>query len=109
MSKREATAASFAQAAELLIKHDEQLKALRLLEECVPYYATDHGRIVALRSQLRERIHWVAAPDSYAQHYADGAGKPEDVVPDDQIADLCARLPRAGFVQRQVQDLKEAA
>jgi tetratricopeptide (TPR) repeat protein len=109
VSKREATAATFAGCAEHLIAHDEQLKALTLLEECVPYYATDHRRIVALRSMLRERIWWVAAPDSYAGHYSDGGSKPEDVVPDDQIHDLCSRLPRAQFIAQQIEDLEEAA
>ncbi len=54
--KREQTAQTFVLAAQQLIAHDEQLKAIKLLEETVPYFAIDHPDVVALRSALRERL-----------------------------------------------------
>lgn len=114
LQQRESTASTWCGAAQMLISHDEQLKALRLLEDTCPYWVQDHPRVVALRSQLRERLLPVLADtDSYARAYEGGGVKPEAPVPDDQIAAVCERLPRAGFVARglaeQLDEMREAA
>lgn len=103
--KREATAQTFAGCARTLAAHDEQLKALELLERCVPYYAQDHPLVVAARSEMRERLHWLRSPDSYGEHYETGGSKPEDMIPDDQVAGLCERLPRARFLAGQLREM----
>lgn len=96
--KRENTADTYAIAGEQLISHDEQMKALNLLENCVPVFATDHPRIVGLRSALRERLAWTRSDQAFTDHYITGGSKPEDFIPDNQVDDLCERLPRCGFL-----------
>jgi tetratricopeptide (TPR) repeat protein len=96
--KREATAATFCAAANQLVSHDEQLKALSLLEHAVPHFAVDHPEIVRLRSEIRERVSTLVDPGGYAEHYATGGSKPEDFVADDVVNDLGDALPRCGFL-----------
>lgn len=78
--------------AETLVGHDEQAKALALLEGAVPYFVHDHPAIVAARSSVRERLLFVTDPALYAQHYTDhdekGHDEPATVRP----------LPRAAFL-----------
>lgn len=108
-STREATAKTWVGAAELLVRHDEQLKALRLLEDSVPYFATDHPAIVSLRSELRERVRPLLDPDAYDEHYRTGGSKPEDMIPDDAVDRICEHLPRCRFLLEGVEEqLREA-
>lgn len=99
-AKREAkihhTAQTFAGVARLLVAHDEQSKALRVLEDCVPHFAVDHPEVVGLRSMVRERLAFIDAPDAYERHYQEGGSKPEDAVED--YAGVCEQLPRARFL-----------
>ncbi|MGH2716655.1 MAG: glycosyltransferase [Thermoleophilaceae bacterium] len=96
--KREATARTWVAAAQQLVSHDEQLKALALLEDTVPYFARDHAMVVAARSELRERLAGLLEPDAYADHYRTGGSKPEDFVPDDRVEPICNALPRCRFL-----------
>lgn len=111
--KREQTAQTWLAAAEMLVNHDEQLKALDLLEATVPYYAQDHPRIVALRSQLRERLAPLADAESYAQIYAaggveghagDGDRATEHAIPAELADETVRRLPRAQFLREGIRD-----
>lgn len=97
-AKREHTANSVVLLAQQLVAHDEQLKALTLLEESVPHFAYDHPAIVAHRSLLRERLWWLRAKESFADHYATGGSKPEDFLPEDKIDEVCEALPRVAFL-----------
>lgn len=95
--------------AEQLIAHDEQLKALYLLENCVPHFIEDDPNIIAIRSQLRERLAWIRDSSAFQDHYATGGSKPEDFVPTDsveKIDKLCEYLPRTQFL---LEGLKEQA
>lgn len=96
--KREHTASTYCMAADQLIAHDEQLKALTLLTECVPVFAIDHPAVVAKRAFLRERIAWAFKPVDYTIHYEVGGSKPEDMIPDGMVNELCEALPRTGFL-----------
>lgn len=96
--KRNATAKTFVAAAQELVAHDEQLKALTLIEDTVPYYAKDHPEVVAMRSKLRERIRPLLAPAEYVEHYSTGGSKPEDFIKDDNVDKLGDRLPRCAFL-----------
>jgi tetratricopeptide (TPR) repeat protein len=102
--KRERTAQRVIAYAQLLVTHDEQAKALQLLEDCVPHYAVDHPEVVACRSQIRERVLFATDPDAYAAHYADGGHKPEDWHTDEQAAAIAASLPRAAFLIEGLRD-----
>ena len=111
--KRNATAHTFIAAAEQLVAHDEQLKALTLIEKTVPYYATDHPEVVAMRSKLRERIRPLLEPDEYAEHYATGGSKPEDFIDDENVQPLGDSLPRCAFllegIGEQLEEIGAAA
>lgn len=96
--QREATAQTWCACARQLVNHDEQLKALRLLEDTVPYFAQDHAEVVALRSQIRERVYPLLDPAEYADHYETGGSKPEDFIPDEKVDELGEHLPRCGFL-----------
>ncbi len=96
--KREATAKTWIAAAQQLVAHDEQLKALALLEDTVPYFARDHHLVVAARSELRERLGKILEPDAYRDHYATGGDKPEAPVPDEMVDRVAGSLPRAHFL-----------
>lgn len=102
--KREATAQTWVRAAKLLVGHDEQLKALRLLEDTAPYFVTDHPDVVALRSQLRERVRPLLVADGYDTHYEIGGSKPEDFHSDEESNEIAGRLPRARFLLEGVTD-----
>jgi tetratricopeptide (TPR) repeat protein len=108
--KREATAKTFCAAAQELVAHDEQLKALRLLEDTVPYYATDHPEVVGMRSELRERVRPLMSVDEYTQHYESGGSKPEDFIADDDVDAIGDSLPRCAFLLEGIgEQLAEAA
>jgi tetratricopeptide (TPR) repeat protein len=101
--EREQVAVMYTGLAELLIRSDEQLKALALLEGAVPYFATDHPDVVACRSRVRERLLWVNDPAEYARHYREGGSKPEDMhVSDERALRVAERLPRAQFLARGI-------
>lgn len=104
VAKRERTAATFVMCAQQLIGHDEQLKALTLLEQCVPAYATEHPSVCELRSFLRERLLWTRDIDDFAEHYESGGSKPEDFIEDDRIDPLCEYLPRTQFLLEGVRE-----
>lgn len=105
-AKREHTAQTYVMAAQQLVGHDEQVKALRLLEDCVPVFATDHPAVVQLRSSIRERLSWTHDPAAFADHYEHGGSKPEDFLDDEQARVVCERLPRVGFL---IDGLREQA
>lgn len=105
--KRDATARTFVSAAQVLVAHDEQLKARRLLDQ-VPYFAYDHPEVVAMRSHVRERVDPLLDPAGYQEHYETGGSKPEDMVDDPlQVGD---QLPRCHFLLRGLDEqAREAA
>lgn len=99
--KRQHTRDTVQLMAEQLIAHDEQLKALALLEDCVPHFVEDDPGLVALRSALRERLSWIGSPEAFEDHYATGGSKPEDfeaTATVEQIDKLCEYLPRTNFL-----------
>jgi tetratricopeptide (TPR) repeat protein len=109
LRKRAKAAETWLNCARLLVAHDEQQKALDLLEGTPPYFVQDAPGIVKLRSELRERLAFASDPGLYAEHYETGGSKPEDMVADENVVRLCERLPRAQFLARQIEELLEAA
>jgi hypothetical protein len=96
--KREQAAQRAVSDAQILVAHDEQWKALVLLEQCVPYFCQDHPEVVAIRSQLRERLRFVTDPELYAQHYETGGSQPEDFHADERALEVAELLPRCHFL-----------
>lgn len=80
--------------ADLLAQHDEQGKALRLLEECAPYYVQGDPQFVAYRSALRERLSGLA----------DAETQDERGIPDDELENVVPMLSRAGFLLNGVRE-----
>jgi tetratricopeptide (TPR) repeat protein len=92
--KREQTARTFLAAAEMLVTHDEQLKARAVLDQ-VPHFAIDHPAVVAMRSQLAERIHTLEhAPEGEAQSF----------LAEEHVDGVCAQLPRARFLAEALRE-----
>lgn len=104
-SKRQATVKSVLAHAELLVQHDEQLKALRYLEECVPHYVWDDPHVVACRSQLRERVQPLLDPQGQADHYEEAT---ELGIPEEHMH-IVPQLPRAVFLLDGLREQMEAA
>jgi tetratricopeptide (TPR) repeat protein len=97
-SKREYTARTWVGAAQQLVAHDEQLKALALLEDTVPHFAHDHPEVVAARSQLRERVYPLLDPSGTAEHYEDATeGGYEDIA-------AVGNLPRARLLRETIRE-----
>jgi tetratricopeptide (TPR) repeat protein len=107
--KREEAAKRAVQDAQVLVAHDEQAKALTLLEECVPYFAQDHPEVVAIRSQLRERLRFVTNPAAYSDHYVTGGSKPEDFMDDERAIAVGDALPRCHFLMTGLTEQLAAA
>lgn len=103
LSKREHTADHFVQAAQQLIAHDEQLKAQALLD-CVPVFATDHPRVVQMRTLINSRLQWISEDKDFADHYEFGGSKPEDFIPDENVTPLCEYLPRTQFLLEGIKE-----
>lgn len=103
-AKREHTAKNIAMMVQQLVAHDEQAKALKLVEECVPWFADDHPGVVSIRSQLREHLEWVPNPETLLEHYAVGGSKPEDFLPEDKCDEVAAALPRTQFLYRGIHE-----
>jgi tetratricopeptide (TPR) repeat protein len=101
--KHSAGAQTVIRLAQTLEEHDENLKALAVLE-AAPHFCTDHPQVVAWRSKLRERIAELTNPAAYFEHYTTGGSKPEDMVEDHMaVGDA---LPRCAFL---LSGLKEQA
>lgn len=97
-AKCEHVANTWIGAARMLVSHDEQLKALDLLECTVPHFAVDHPAVVAERSRLRERLLWARDPDAYARHHTDGGAVAEEPIAGEDIDATVGVLPRARMV-----------
>lgn len=108
LHKRETVAQTAIQTAQLLVAHDEQAKALIYLEQCVPVFAMDHPGVVAIRSQLRERLLFVSDPDLYAEHYETGGSAPEDFHDDERSLEIAEQLPRSHFLLDTLRELEAA-
>lgn len=106
LAKREHTADTYCLAAEQLVAHDEQLKALILLEQCVPHFAIEHPRVVALRSFVRERLAWADGDAGMVLHYQQGGSKPEDFHDDETSDRIADSLPRVAYL---LEGLREQA
>ena len=107
LHKRETVAQQAIASAQLLVAHDEQAKALTLLEDCVPVFATDHPGVVAIRSQLRERLAFLTAPDAYAEHYVQAPDNAPQHT-DEEALEIAEQLPRAHFLLDTLRELEAA-
>ena len=105
--KREQVAAKAIEDAQVLVAHDEQAKALILLEQCVPVFAQDHPNVVAIRSQLRERLLFVNNAELYAEHYEQAPDNAPSNT-DEQALAIAEQLPRSHFLLDTLRELEAA-
>ena len=88
----------------ILVRHDEQLKALDLLDTA-PHYVSRHPAIVTARSDLRRRMGWAFNDHAYDEHYETGGSKPEDMVPDDFVDDVVGKLTRGQAALEEIMEM----
>lgn len=55
---------------ESLVRHDENLKAWTLLEQCVPYFLVEHPQLKEVTKQQRGMVEHILDPGMYEQYYA---------------------------------------
>ena len=82
---------------ETLIRHDENLKALELLEKTVPYVVQDHPAVVQARAAQRENCRHYLEPDEYKRWYKDEPK--ESTVTDDFVPRAGEVFHRVGFLE----------
>jgi glycosyltransferase involved in cell wall biosynthesis/cyclopropane fatty-acyl-phospholipid synthase-like methyltransferase len=90
---------------EMLVRHDENLKALQVIESA-PYYIADHPAIVQARSDQREMCRHYLRPEEYVRWYEDEPK--ESTYPWDEIDEVPARFERVkglldGLAQQEEQ------
>ncbi len=86
---------------EVLVRHDENLKALHLLES-VPYIVAEHPELVKARADQRENCKHALKPDEYARWYMDEPK--ESTVDDEYVPEIGDFIPRA---KRLLEGLRE--
>jgi len=79
---------------EILVRHDENLKALHLLES-VPYVIEDDSRIVQARAAQRKNVEHVLKPREYERWYRDEPK--ESTVGDEVVENVDQYIERAGY------------
>jgi glycosyltransferase involved in cell wall biosynthesis/SAM-dependent methyltransferase len=86
MAKTKAAVESILELREVLVRHDENAKAAKLME-CIPYFALEDDRIAQARLDQREMTLHLTEPETYAAYYRDNPNeapfewtgiKPED-------------------------------
>lgn len=87
-------AETFTRSARYLVMADEQEKAQRLLT-CVPHVAARHPSVVALRSEIDDRVRPLL--EDARTHYRRGGVNPEHGMDLDTGRAFAEQLPRAGF------------
>ena len=90
---------------ELLVRHDENLKAWHLLNS-VPYWCTDRPAIAKARAEQREMVLHAIDPDAYAAYYGDN---PHERPFEQQYGisvDEADAIPRVAFLDEHRGDAK---
>lgn len=85
---------------EVLVRHDENLKALQVVESA-PYYIAEHPMIVQARAEQREMCKHFLRPDEYTRWYEDEPK--ESTVPDEWVATAGDGIERAKFLLETAQ------
>lgn len=79
---------------EILIRHDENLKAWQLMN-AVPYLVENHPMIVMAKSASRENVLHALKPDEYKRWYEDEPK--ESTIEDEQVETVGDYIERAAF------------
>jgi 2-polyprenyl-3-methyl-5-hydroxy-6-metoxy-1,4-benzoquinol methylase len=85
---------------EALVRHDENEKALILLDRCVPYWLLDNPRIMRVQADQQEMCLHLIDPAEYQRYYADN---PHERPFEEQYrmsVDDAGRMPRVGLLEQ---------
>lgn len=86
---------------EVLVRHDENLKAWNLLQQ-VPYPVADHPKIVEARLSQREMVAHALEPAEYIRWYRDEPK--ESTVPDEAVDTIDEYIDRARYLLEGLQE-----
>lgn len=90
---------------EAAIRYDENLKALRLLEDAVPYVIQEHPEIVHARAAQRENCRHYLDPAEYRRWYSEEPK--ESTVTDDFVPKAGEVFHRVGFLEHGLQEQEQ--
>lgn len=87
---------------EVLVRHDENLKAWHLLSDAVPYIVQDRPEVVKARADQREMVKHYLHPDEYRRWYME---EPKDsTIEDDHIDGLANWMGRVVALEEGLAD-----
>lgn len=89
---------------EALIRHDENLKAWRLMDECLPYFIRHHPDITAARGRSLMQVRHLLEPKAYESYYGDN---PHEQPFEEQTSGLITvadahRVPRVAWLKERL-------
>jgi tetratricopeptide (TPR) repeat protein len=93
---------------ELLVRHDENLKAAQLLE-AVPYYIYDDPEIAKARADQRECVLHSVDPEVYRSYYRDNPGEAPFEVHGVPVKKAHEAFPRLQFLRGGLEEQEMAA
>jgi tetratricopeptide (TPR) repeat protein len=86
---------------ELLVRHDENVKARDLLD-CVPYYVYDDPAIAQARADQRECVLHATDPEVYGSYYRTNPGEAPFELQEVPIEEAHERFNRVGFLRKGI-------
>lgn len=92
---------------EILVRHDENLKANALLQECVPYFLEEDHPLIgqAREAQAMMVEHITGGPDAYAAYYSTNVHeRPFEAQYGVEAAKAHEHLPRVGLLRQSLEE-----
>lgn len=86
-----------------LVRHDENLAAWRLMDECVPYFLRDHPEVVSARDDQREMVAHLLDPAAYLDFYRTNPGERPFEEQYGLPVEDAHRIHRVGFLRGELQ------
>jgi glycosyltransferase involved in cell wall biosynthesis len=94
---------------ELLVRHDENLKADALMRLAVPYYVHDDIEIARARADCRENVLHATEPEVYAAYYRENPGEAEFESHGIAIKKAHEHFPRLAYLRENLEQQEIAA
>jgi 2-polyprenyl-3-methyl-5-hydroxy-6-metoxy-1,4-benzoquinol methylase len=89
-----------------LMRHDENAKALALMEDCVPFFLQENPAIVQARGRTRRQSGHVRNPEAYATYYETNAHERPFEEQYGLSVEEAHRLPRIAFLRGALAELQ---
>lgn len=96
---------------EALVRHDENLAAFRLLEQCTPYFLQYNPQIMQARADQYEMVKHLFDPTSYAKEYEHNLGETsfEEQVDGKMTIAQVDVIPRVGWLVERLAEIQPRA